>query len=832
MTNKFDELLNSIRNETPEASAVEEARTRVQQKLFGPGSAGADRIRGCEDFQSLIPSYLQRTLSDARRMLLEDHVRECIPCRRALDHARGSGAKVRPIMAARRPSGSMQRWAIAAAALITVGAAAFGAFTVWGPYSGTQATIISADGMLYRGTPSGSLPVGEATEVQSTDDIRTAAGSRAVLQLADGSRVEMNERAELSVSRGWRGTTIHLERGHIIVQAAKQKSGRLYVSTGDGLVSVKGTIFSVNRGTLGSRVSVVEGEVQVDHDGRSESLKPGGQATTHDALGKVPVEAEISWSKDSARYLALLGELNALQNQLAMIPSPGLRYQSRLLRFTPEDTRIFAAVPNMSVQLIEAKRIFDERLRVNTVLSEWWNAKANANLRHEVDILLDMLKELSSYIGDEIILTIGGSGNDMKPVLIAEAKNEAGLRSFIDRYLKLAGAPNEFPYTVQNGVLLVAGDMSRLRMAEAIVQRGAAANTPLRQRVEQAYTEGAGWLMCANLEQFAAEFVRSSGPKVPSEFGFENGKFLMFERRDIAGKTDNRFTVNFSGERKGVAAWIGTPGPMSTLSFVSPDAGFAASLVTKQPRAMVEEIMRWGQQGSPKFEVTLSDFERRSGMRVLDDLAGPLGAELTLALDGPIFPNPSWKLAIEVNSQQRLQASIEKLIAAFNEQAPPQSGKAILKAEQAGGRTFYQISFEKLPFEAHYTFVDNYLVASASRVLLTQAIQNRQNGYTLVRSDKFRSHLPYGTNPNFSAVVYHNMGGMLAPLADQVQGFATPEQKKSIQMLRDTQPGVVAFYGDSDRITASTTGTFAGLNPAMFFGAGPEGLLNLMGQAK
>jgi len=89
------------------------------------------------------------------------------------------------------------------------------------------------------------IPAGYA--LRSGDEIRTTKGSSAVVRLVDGSLVEMGERADISVSREWKGTTIHLDGGQVIVQAAQQRRGRLYVATDDCLVSVKGTIFSVNR---------------------------------------------------------------------------------------------------------------------------------------------------------------------------------------------------------------------------------------------------------------------------------------------------------------------------------------------------------------------------------------------------------------------------------------------------------------------------------------------------------------------------------------------------------------------------------------------------------
>lgn len=826
MNNKFDQLLNTIREGEPAAAAVAEARDRVQQKLFGPGAAGVEQIRGCEDFQSLIPAYLQRTLSDSRRMLLEDHIRECIPCRRVAHGEKPRNNAPIVISHARKPAGQ-PRWAIAAAALISVGASAYAANYFFGPQAGVQATVQSVEGILYKSTANGSVAIGDSTELRNGEEIRTTGNSRAAIRLADGSRVEMNERAEIAVTRNWGGTTVNVERGHIIVQAATQKTGRLYVAAGDTLVSVKGTIFSVNRGTVGSRVSVVEGQVQVDRAGRSESLKPGDQSTSSEALGKVPVEAEVAWSKDSARYLALLGELNTLQKRLELLPPNGLRYQSRLLLFTPEDTKLFVALPNMQVQLVEARRIFDERLKASAVLREWWNDPRNANLRRDFDNFIDLAKEITSALGEEIVIAISGQGSEMHPVLIAEARNPKGIISLMERYS--TAAHGKLPYSVKNGLVLVAENPARLASIEAVVAGGGSRSTSFRQRIQQAYQSGAGWLVCANMEQIFPVSVKNSGI-ASNDLGLNTVQYLVLERRDVSGKTDNRVSLSFQGERKGLASFLGAPGPMGSLNFVSPDAGLAASFVVKQPRAMVDELMRIANGSDKRFYNQVAEFEGRTGLRILDDLAAPLGSEATVAIDGPIFPNPSWKLILEVNSPTRLQATMERLLEIFNQSAPPQSGKATLTREQVSNQAFYKITFEKLPFEAHYTFIDSYMVAAASRVLLTQAIRNRDGGYTLPRSDKFRAQLAYSTDTNFSAVVYHNLGGMLGPLVDQVQGVAnlSEEQKQAMKLASDSQPGVIAFYGHTDRITASTTGNLPGVNLGVLAAGGPGGLFDLL----
>src|SRR5205814_7027238 len=171
-----------------------------------------------------------------------------------------------------------------------------------------RASVQAVDGSLYTGSGADMRLIPAGYEIKNGDEVRTAKGSTAVVRLVDGWLVEMGERSDRSVSRQWKGTTVHLDGGKVTVQAAKQRSGRLYVATEDGLVSVKGTIFSVNHGTKGSRVAVIEGVVRVNYGDHTADLHAGDQATSGPSVSKVPIQSEIAWSRNSAKYLALLGE--------------------------------------------------------------------------------------------------------------------------------------------------------------------------------------------------------------------------------------------------------------------------------------------------------------------------------------------------------------------------------------------------------------------------------------------------------------------------------------------------------------------------------------------
>jgi uncharacterized protein (TIGR03435 family) len=174
---------------------------------------------------------------------------------------------------------------IAAAAAVIV---AVGVATMWQ----------SADNPLFRVADGKVHPQGST--------IRANGGVGAVLALVDGSRVEMRAGSELSLARGDDGLRILLTTGGIIVHAAKQGSGHLYVQTKDVTVSVVGTVFLVNAEKQGSRVAVIEGEVLVQQGANEKRLLPGEQVTSSPAMSAPPVRQVIAWSRNAAALDALL----------------------------------------------------------------------------------------------------------------------------------------------------------------------------------------------------------------------------------------------------------------------------------------------------------------------------------------------------------------------------------------------------------------------------------------------------------------------------------------------------------------------------------------------
>jgi hypothetical protein len=883
LENILDKVTEGIRQDEIDRKVLDGARERVWARLslemgteseIAPApSATVEEIRGCDDFQSLIPAYLKGELSGARALLLEDHTQECIPCRKAMKAAR-TGAKVEttPARAVSQKKQSAHvapvwRWAIAATLILSLG---FGFFAFFQRFFGGgdgRATVAEVNGSAYRVTDNELALLKPGDVITRGERIRTARDSNAVVKLNDGSQVEMRERSEFFVSENSSGTTLNLARGNVIIEAAKQKEGKhLYVATNDSLTSVVGTVFSVNNGTKGTRVSVVEGEVHVNHAGLEDVLRPGDQTTTNASLERVPVKAEVAWSRNAARYAQMVTSLAQLRKEVSdKAPRPGVRYSTRFLNLLPEGTVLYAALPNLATTLSESNRIMQERINQNPALRDWWDKEnASAKERATTNQIMERVREFGEYLGEEIVVgaQMNGQGEPGDVIVLGELKNAGGFRPFLEKQLaELKGNekggpqvriiddpatatqeqksdtknPTEILIWINQDFFAIAPRLEQLQQLAARMKAPEAnpfTQSPFYARINEVYAQGAGLIVAADLQQIIAQLVAKDANTPEGEkrvalyrqLGLLDLKHFVVEQKDKENRTYSQAALTFNEHRKGIASWLAQPGPMGSLEFISPEANIVAAFVVKEPVSLVDDLLGYLETASPGLQAKLKALEAEHKLDLRKDIAAPLGGEYAFAIDGPVLPTPSWKMIFEVYDRAKLQQTLERIVEEVNKEAAKE-GKSglVIEGETSGGNTFYTLKSVDFGLELHYAYVNGYMIAAPSRALVDRAIRYREAGQSLLQSARFRAGLPSDGNTNFSALFYHDLAPLLKPLTDRVQNgsqLSKEGQDALKQMAGDGEPTLAYAYAQGDRITlaSNTNGGPFGLSPASILG--------------
>src|SRR5262252_417983 len=875
LNNIVDDVTAEIRNERLDSATVESAAERVWTRMAGEQAAIAagvrpvEQIRNCDDFQALIQAYLQGYLSSARTTLLEDHTRECVPCRKALKQARHGNQEAirlqeqRAKADATRYRANVMRWAVAAVLVVGLGLFAW----PWIQRSlnslyTLSAIVEAAQGGVYKVTGDKTQAVKAGEKLLSGEHIRTAKSSSAVVKLSDGTLVEMRERSEFSVNDTTAGATINLERGQVIVQAAKQRSDRkLFVQTDDSLVSVTGTIFSDNSGAKGARVSVIEGEVHVDGAGKAQVLRAGDQTTTHDSIERVPVREEIEWSHDAGRYIRMLDAIrNQIDQQLAM---PGNRYSTRLLDMVPGDTVLYVAIPNIGETLARANEILQENLQKNDELRGWWEQEQKESKRRQgMNQAIELMREFGSQLGDEIVIAAAanpkGSGEPEAPVLLAEVKDGGAFRSFLEgqldkldsekKHARIVDDPmniapagkDEFFIWITGDLIAVSPRPDSLKSLAVRMRQGAKpfASTPFYAQIANLYRDGAGLAIAADLDRIVMQSLRKDKEaEAAQQLGVTDLRYFIVEIKEKDGKPYNRAVVSFRENQRGVTSWLAQPGPMGALEFISPDASLVAAFVVKEPTALVDDLLETLKKADEKGWKDLQRFQAEQGIDLRNDLAAPLSGEYAFALDGPVLPTPSWQAVFQVDDQQHLQQTLELIVGKINAEMAEHGKKGLAWAQaESGGRVFYTLRSLEYGLEVNYTYAYGYFIAAPSRALVENAIKYRESGHTLLGSPKFKAALPADKQVNFSAMVYQNAGSIIAPVAKIVGGMADANAPKSVlnkvKQLSGGKAGLAYVYALNDRMVMSVNSEDGpiGLSPSDLLGLpGTPGLGHIIG---
>ncbi len=797
---RLDNLLNEIRSEEIPAAEIAAAQARVWDKI------AAAPMAACAEFRADIAVYAAGRLEGSRRLLLEDHLSRCAACRRSLADSQGT-PRPQPVKVMRRRAlPAWSRWAIAA------GLAAVAVFLGRGPLdralagSGPRATVASVQGSLYH-LRDGLVTPGAA--LGEDEVVRTGMGSRAVLRLRDGSLVEVNERTELSVESAWSGQTVKLERGDIIVQAAKQRRGRLQVVTRDSTASVKGTIFAVSSGLAGSVVSVVEGSVEVQQPTGTRLLRRGQRAGSSAATEAVPVRRTVAWSAEASRYLALLGELGTIENAIAASGLPTPRTEARLLPYLPSGAVLYLAMPNPGAMAQQATALIEQRAVDSQVLRDWWGSASGQHFK----LLFEKTQTFAPMIGEEIVLVLAkpASGSEPLPAVMAEVRpgQAASLKQALGQLIT-GGTP---AVSVSDTLLVAAGSQAQLDQILARLGQGAA--TPFAAEIASHYRGGVRLLFISDVG--TAMGSAATANKAAAVLGVDKLKYASIEQR-LNGSADEAVgTLVFSGPRTGIASWLATPGVAGSAEYVSATAIAAVSASTRNPRQAFDELVTLIGQVNPAFPQALAQVQMQAGVEVAADIASALGTDFTFAVEQPTIPIPGWFAAVEVNQPALLDSAIRRLAATANNAAAAAGQPPLLsiETENADGRTWTVLRNSRINLALQWSYDRGYWVLSTDRALAAAAIATRSGGSPLVRSALFQAQIPASAGLHQSAFFWLNTQGPISSIAAVFGGSTLKE------LLESREPMLVVVNGETERIQAASRTRLMSMLVTMMLAGGP-----------
>ena len=837
----LSKAIDAVRTDKPDTEAITAAAGRISDRLgvAMQEHAAIQSIRNCDDVRELLADYREGTLPDARSQLVKAHLSDCGACLRYFRQG-SKGAKVdwsTPAQPARRPSAVWPTrnlgWALAFsfALLLSV---AFLYKTYWEVPAGVRAEVQSIDGSAYLISATGDRKLAPGAELREGDRLRTSGASHAVLRLSDGSTVEVNQRSALEVGARGRDMTVSLDGGDVIVQAAKRTSGHLYVKTPDCRVAVTGTVFSVNSGIKGSRVAVLQGAVQVTHSGVQAMLQPGDQIATSDNLNPEPLAEQFAWSADREKYVGIMAQLALVEHRIAQIPFPQSRYSSDLLARVPAGTVLYVSIPNLGEFLSQANQIFHDQLNQSPELQQWWN-HGHDNHTAELDAVVEKIHDVSQYPrrrGGHRWCKARRSSVVSRWLPMCE---KSGLDDLLRKQAADAGASGQFTVLDEQSLaaatvgtnnghagyalvrpkeVVFSNDIAMLKQLDAQLSAGASgfASGDFGKQIAAAYTRGAGIILAADLHEMMANMpahVRPGKNAMVQKSGIEELRYLIAEHRETNGMPQNHLNMQFSGTRQRVASWLASPAPIGSLDFVTPNASAAVAVLSKDPKAIADDIIAMTTQSSGNSGFDEANTKLQINLR--DDLMANLGGDFLLALDGPVLPMPSWKAVIEVNNAAQLENTLERLVQTINSQ--PQGEKThqvAIDPSDANGQRFYSVrDVTSGAVVANYTFFDGFMIIAPTRALLIEAIQTHESGSSLARSAAFRALLPKDENENYSGVAYQNLSPVLTP----VLSFFSGESADAIRKLAaDARPTVICAFGQENRIEVASDSRLFGFD--------------------
>lgn len=282
----------------------------------------------------------------------------------------------------------------------------------------------------------------------------------------------------------------------------------------------------------------------------------------------------------------------------------------------------------------------------------------------------------------------------------------------------------------------------------------------------------------------------SPGQALFQHSGFNDMKYLVWEHKSVAGRSNSEMELSFNGSRHGMASWLATPGPLRSLDFVSPQAIVASAILLSNPAQIYDDVKKIATASNPKAFASVEQMEAALKVSLKEDLLSRLGGEIAFELDSLNPPDPEWEAILQVNAPERLQSTLNTLLTAMHLNVPH---------SEEDGIDYYTIRIPSAhrTIEISYAFVDDYLLIASNREGVAGAVRLHRSGESLGRSQKLLATLPPGRGPDASAVFYETPNA----LAMMNMRRVFPQLAESLSRSSGDAPPIAVYgYGEESAL--------------------------------
>jgi type II secretory pathway pseudopilin PulG len=550
-------------------------------------------------------------------------------------------------------------------------------------------------------------------------------------------------------------------------------------------------------------------------------MRPRPQAATPPTVTTVP----NPFAEDLKKYPGLLEEISRLTEKLQnQIQFPPDRNQSRILPLLPSSNDYFAAFANYGDATHQALAIFQQELQQSAVLRDWWQHGDMALAGPKLESGVEQFYEFSQYLGDEIVVSGDTLNKNSQAVAVVEVR-KPGLKQFLKNLLGQLGPnpnirvidPQELADTTdppRNGQLIIlvrsdfviaAPSFEAVRSFNHLLDSkpGGLDSTPFGHKLTHEYQAGVGVLIAADVQKILQQ--APIPPQAQASFqqtGFGDAEYLIWQHKMVSGQAMGDMELSFTGPRRGIAGWLAAPTPLKSLSFVSPKAIGAGTIVLKNLGEIFDDIKQLSNASNPNSFAMADQMQMMMGVDLKADLLSHLTGEITGEIDGVVDRRPEWRAILGVTDPERVEQTLEKLMAGTGQRQTP---------SVENGITYHSlvIPSPQNPVQITYTFADGYLIIGSSHDSVANAIRIHHSGESLANSEKILASNPRGRSQDASAFFYEDP---LAMMAENPQ--LTPEMLKMISNFK-TSPVVVRAYGEPNAIHAISNGGLAAGAPIL-----------------